>query len=52
MKKNCEWKYDDEAWNTGCKTYFIFNEEGPAENGFEFCPFCGGHIVIANETDS
>lgn len=52
MDKTCEWKEDPEGnWDTGCKKYFTFIDEGPAENGFEFCPYCGGRLTIANEAD-
>jgi hypothetical protein len=53
--KQCEWTPDGDGnsdWNTGCKKLFEFSDEGPAENGFEFCPFCGGAIFIQNEADS
>jgi hypothetical protein len=53
VEKNCTWTPDgDDAWNTGCKMVFNFSDGGVAENGFEFCPFCGGAIHIENEADS
>lgn len=53
MDKDCEWKPDgDDTWNTGCKKIFTFSDGDCADNGFEFCPFCGGAITIQNETDS
>lgn len=53
MDKQCEWTPDDEStWNTACKKVFAFTDGGVADNGFEFCPFCGGAILIQNEADS
>jgi hypothetical protein len=39
----CEWSTDGESdrWETTCGKAFVFNEDGPIANGFEFCPFCG-----------
>ena len=39
----CEWSTDGEGdmWETTCGKAFVFNEDGPIANGFEFCPFCG-----------
>ena len=39
----CEWSTDGEIdmWETTCGKAFVFNEDGPIANGFEFCPFCG-----------
>jgi len=39
----CAWKYEemDEAWEGGCGIYFSFNEAGPKENHFKWCPNCG-----------
>lgn len=51
--KTCEWKQDGEdSWPTACGHNFYFSDGGVADNGFEFCPFCGGHIVVQNEADS
>lgn len=51
--KNCEWEGDGEdCYSTDCGKAFEFNDGSAADNGFEFCPFCGGHIIIANESDS
>ena len=38
----CEWKQDDDGvYNTDCDHRFEFTAEGPRENGFLFCPYCG-----------
>lgn len=47
MEKTCEWKPDDDNnFDTGCKNRFVFIDEGPIENGFEFCPYCGNRLII------
>ena len=37
---------EDDTWYTECGEAFVFTEDGPKENGFQFCPYCGGKIVI------
>jgi len=44
---HCSWHVEEDGcdiWQTGCGNAFVFNCDGPAENGFEFCPYCGGEI--------
>ena len=45
MNETCLWiRYqDEEDWSTSCAIGrdFIFNDDGPVENGFKFCPYCG-----------
>lgn len=51
--KNCEWtQVCEDYFDTGCSKNFEFSDGGVADNGFEFCPFCGGAITIQNEGDS
>ena len=41
----CEWTEDEDGyWDTGCGELFQFNDDGPAENRFKFCPYCGGEL--------
>ena len=48
---SCQWKEDgDGIWNTGCGHLFEFTSDGPTENQFRFCPYCGGKILICEET--
>lgn len=38
----CVWTEDDDgAWDTSCDNRFEFTEDGPEENDFAFCPYCG-----------
>jgi hypothetical protein len=43
----CGWAEDSDgsAWETSCRKLFILNDGGPAENGMNFCPFCGKALV-------
>lgn len=42
----CRWTYDDidDAWDTACENKHCFITDGPRENGYTFCPYCGGTI--------
>lgn len=48
MADKCGWmlEFDGEYHMSSCEQNFIFYEDGPIENGFKFCPFCGKEIVI------
>lgn len=38
----CRWRRNDgSAHETDCGNVFEFTHEGPRENGFNFCPYCG-----------
>lgn len=47
MSDKCEWSRDpdDEQYETVCGHAFMFNDDGPLENGFKHCPYCGCEIV-------
>lgn len=45
----CRWEVDDDGfppWATGCGHEFECIEDGLEENGFEYCPFCGGKVEV------
>jgi hypothetical protein len=46
----CIWKLDDDpdysVWETQCENMFMFEADGPKENGFVWCPYCGDGITI------
>ena len=44
----CWWKFDESTWSydTKCDNKFQFTNDGPIENGFRFCPYCGGEISL------
>ena len=47
---SCLWGEDvDEQegyWESSCGSSFIFNDGGPFENEFLFCPYCGKPILV------
>lgn len=43
---HCDWEDDEDGtYHTHCKNAFVFIDGGFAENGFLFCPFCGGRVT-------
>jgi hypothetical protein len=46
----CEWELERHSdwslWNTICGNVFEFNEGGPEENGFAYCPYCGCALSV------
>lgn len=41
----CKWKEDEMGiWHTECLNDFEFTTGAPADNKFEYCPFCGKGI--------
>ena len=44
----CEWKYNDTEyyWESSCDHLHIFMSDGPKENEYEFCPYCGKKIKV------
>jgi hypothetical protein len=47
-KTACQWKqdHDNGSWDTSCDNKFEFTNDGPKENEFSFCPYCGGELQI------
>ena len=46
----CEWQEPDVMsegiWETDCGNAHEFFVDGPVENGYKFCPYCGRRIVV------
>ena len=44
----CEWKYNDTEyyWESSCEHLHIFMADGPKENEYIFCPYCGKNIKV------
>lgn len=44
----CEWEDEDGVgtWNSSCGVVWSFHEEGPVENGMNFCHSCGKSVVV------
>ena len=36
----------DEAWSTDCGNDHQFMNDGPKENNYRYCPYCGHQIVL------
>ena len=51
--QSCLWTEDCSDWQPGCDTAgaFQFNNDGPEENGFRFCPYCGRPLVAIPADD-
>ena len=53
---SCRWRLDDpddgdsSPFVTSCNNYFQFNDGGPIDNGFKFCPYCGAELEGQDET--
>ena len=44
----CEWKYNNSEyyWESSCEHLHIFMSDGPEENEYKFCPYCGKKIKV------
>ena len=48
-RPKCEWTQDDEGnWGTSCGNLHTFIDDGPIENNYKFCPFCGGRLEVTS----
>ena len=48
----CEWKADsDGVYQTSCSNAFTFECDGPKDNGFKFCPYCGLRLLEAIQSE-
>lgn len=47
----CEWEYNDSEYyfESSCKHLHIFMSDGPKENEYRFCPYCGKKIKIVGD---
>lgn len=50
--RSCKWKEEtgvftdgDGDYTTGCDNMFTIMEGNPKDNGFKYCPYCGGKII-------
>lgn len=51
--KPCRWVQEDEGgyWHTSCGRYYEINDGAPAENGMNFCTFCGRPLIGEDWTE-
>ena len=49
----CIWTEDsDGTWDTQCNNRHTFFDGGPEENHYEYCPYCGKHLIeVVHEDD-
>ena len=50
--KVCHWKPGDPdmgTWRGSCGIEWYFTEGGPAENNVNYCPQCGGAVIVATK---
>ena len=50
----CVWNEDApdwSMWETTCGNAFTFNDGGPTDNDFKFCPYCGNPIESSPYVD-
>ncbi len=45
-KPECDWRDDGEKWDTGCGQAHQFFTDGPVENHYRFCPYCGKSLKV------
>lgn len=51
--QTCVWVDQDSHWyESACNNAFVFNDDGPTENGFKFCPYCGLPLVEQRSEDN
>jgi len=51
IEPTCEWINQEDYWQTQCGDDHCFIADGPKENRYLFCPYCGARIVVSNEKD-
>lgn len=47
--QDCTWSREDDdrgTWRTGCGNLFAFTDDGPSENRFKHCCYCGGKMAL------
>jgi len=51
--KKCQWeedKHEPGAYDTKCDKRFLFIEGTPDYNNFKYCPYCGGKLIVKEES--
>ena len=51
-RSTCLWVPDEDGvWTSECNNKFFFDTDGPHENGFKFCPYCGKPLEAVHAPD-
>lgn len=49
MNPECRWTYHEtwyaDYWQTECGNEHQFINDGPIENGYKYCPYCGKTVI-------
>jgi len=45
----CQWVWSEITYDSECGGIFQFNVDGPTENGFRFCPYCGKSLIVSHD---
>ena len=48
VTEQCDWVLDpiDGFWSSACGEMHEFTVDGPEENGYKYCPYCGDTLTI------
>ena len=54
--EKCTWKRSeslcpDTYWDASCGESFILTDGTPKENSMNYCPFCGGELIEAEDEE-
>jgi hypothetical protein len=47
MPKTCRWRNEIEYWQTACGQAHYLECDGPTENHYRYCPYCGKEITVS-----
>ncbi len=50
--RECIWTEDDPdygVWEADCGIEWSFHDDGPVENGCNYCPGCGGKVALNDQ---
>ena len=51
-RTRCTWEEDtDGNYWTECNQGSVFEDGGPEENGYKFCPYCGLALIVTAWVD-
>jgi hypothetical protein len=52
LRRTCEWNCDDDGiWYMQCDgDPWVFEVDGPHENGVKFCMRCSGRVIVKSGT--
>lgn len=47
LYESCAWTEDEDGdWDTACDNKHCFAIDGPTENEYKYCPYCGKPIQV------